>query len=513
MPLHAAPQIGTKYVLTKGSVRVTLNDPTDPDNIGALTNIVGTDSPEVREDGENLVQSDGGAHGPFLYGRRPIVLEGLIYGHVSDAQRNERVARLLQVSDAMSEDVTLSWQPTGGAAVYSKLRRQQPPSISGGWNKTFQISLVAADPRFYSATLNTLTKTSTSASLVTNAGNAETFPVYTIWGPTSVATRIDVNGVGAVAFSKALDLDRGFVIDSLNRSITGYKRRVNWFWNPSFEHPSIGMVTNTTADVLGFYATGSPTLDPFAAMPAVSSGMGSHVLKMTTTGIGVFPKPGSIGSERMSTAVLMSGQGPPVTNTFRVPSFDLRADTYIVVSFSVLRAAASPSTYLPYISANYLDSSSEPVTSADWTTQYRGSTPISDTTWQRVSTVFTIPNTPTGAPPYVEVQIGALNPAGNMASGQVWYFDGVVVEFIQGSTTSGFFYPDGTTYAWEGAADNSRTYSIAADPLFPATSNYELIDVPLTTWTGLDAGLNTISLPGAFTSGGSLKVDWRDAWL
>jgi hypothetical protein len=514
---NVAPQIGTKYTLVGPSgARVTFNDSTDADNVGMLTNISGTDSPEVREDGENLVQADGGAHGPFLYGRRPIMLEGLIYGHVSDAQRNERVARLLQACDAMSSDATLSWQPSGGAAVYLKLRRQQAPKINGGWNKTFQISLVAADPRFYGATLNTITKTTTAASTLVNAGNADTFPMYTVWGPLTAALDIQIGGLSAVRFNKALDLDRGFVIDGLNRSITGYRRRVNQYKNPSFEHATVTLVNATTNDAFGMFVTGNPTLDAHAAQPTPSSGWGTKVLKMTTTGTGAIPAPGTFGGEKVATAVMMSGQSNPGAqggNTFQLPAYDLARKTYVVLSFSVLRASASPSTYVPYATMALLDDSSDPVISSSWVTQYRGATTISDTVWHRETVAFEIPNTPTGQNLFAEMQIGALNPTGNMAAGQIWYFDAVTIEITQGASNPNFFYPDGVTYAWEGTADNSRTYSIAADPLVAATANYELLDFPNTSWKGLAPGNNTLSLLGSFTTGGSLRVDWRDAWL
>ena len=512
--MNVAPQIGTKYVLIGPlGTRVTFNDPADPDNVGVLTNISGTDSPEVREDGETFVQSDGGAHGPFLYGRRPIMLEGIVYGHVSDAQRNERVARLIQASDAMAGDATLSWQPAGGAAVFTKLRRQQPTKISGGWNKSFQLSMVAADPRFYGNTLNSVTRTTTADTTISNAGNADTYPAYTIWGPTTGLMDIKIDGTSVVLSNRALDLDRGFVIDSLNRTITGYRRRVNWFKNPSFEHASTSMVQTTPGDSSGFYGTGSPTVDAFAAQPTVSSGFGSKVLKMTASGAGVFPTPAVTGSEKISTFVLQSGQsGNPNVTGFKVPTYDLIRPTYMVVSFSYLRASAVPSTYVPYLLFGLIDHNNDPVIDPDITMQFTG-TAFSDTAWQRMSVAFELPNLNVALPMICEIQIGAKNPAGSLVAGQIFYFDAIAVEFIQGSTSSAFFYPDGVTYGWEGTADNSRTYSFGADPLFPPMSNYELIDFAGSNWNPLPGGSHTLSMVGSFTTGGSLKVDWRDAWL
>lgn len=504
---NVAPQIGTKYVLVNANgVRVTFNDPTDADNVGVLTNITGLDSAEVREDGENLVQTDGGVHGPFLYGRRPILLEGFIYGHVSDSQRNERVARLASATDAMGPDATLSWQPAGGAAVYSKVRRQQPLKIAGGWNKTFQAAMVAADPRFYGSTLNTITKTTTGASTLVNAGNAESFPLYTLYGSTSTIPNIKRGSTSLVRFSRAIDLDRGYVIDGLNRTVYGLRRRVNHFKNPSFEHGSIGLTSVVTDDHYGVFDTGSPTLDPFAAMPAVSSGFGSKVLKLTTTGTGAIPAPVNSGTEKIATFIPKGEQWASAMNTYKLP--DDYTGMSLVVNFSVLRAVGA-AAYFPYVVANWLEQSGAYISATMQDGQYRGPTAISDTVWQRISAVFPVAAHKT--PLYVEVQIGVQNPT-NQAAGQIYYFDAVSVELVP-NTTTGFFYPDGVTYGWEGTADNSRTYSLVADPFWPTTLDYKLIDFPNTTWGGLLPGSNSISLDGTFGGGGSLKVDWRDAWL
>jgi virginiamycin B lyase len=154
--LPAGPQLGTKYTLTgpDGSI-ATFNDPNDVNFVGSITEITGLDSPEVRENAENIVGMDGGIHGNFYHGRRPITISGTIYNVVSNEDRNFKVTKLLQASNAMREDAILEWTPDGGERQFVKVRRQQPVRVTGGWSKSFQLLLVAADPRIYSTKLST----------------------------------------------------------------------------------------------------------------------------------------------------------------------------------------------------------------------------------------------------------------------------------------------------------------------------------------------------------------------
>jgi DNA-binding beta-propeller fold protein YncE len=143
--------LSTKYVLTgPDGTRAVFNEPSDADYVGAITEITGLDSPEIRESAENLSGLDGGVHGNFYLGRRPITLSGMIYNVVSAEDRNKKITKIQQASAALREDATLEWTPAGGEAVYIKVRRQQPLRATGSWTKTFQLLLVAADPRIYS---------------------------------------------------------------------------------------------------------------------------------------------------------------------------------------------------------------------------------------------------------------------------------------------------------------------------------------------------------------------------
>lgn len=109
-----APETGATYRLanpTNGAVAV-FNDPFDPSYVGMLSDVSGLDSPEVRESAEDLVQADGGTHGYFWFGRRPITLTAQVFGHGTINERNIRVDRANRACTALRADSTLSWKPS-----------------------------------------------------------------------------------------------------------------------------------------------------------------------------------------------------------------------------------------------------------------------------------------------------------------------------------------------------------------------------------------------------------------
>lgn len=244
--LPSGPQYGVKYVLTgPDGGRAAFNDPTDRDYIGALTEITGLDSPEVRESADNLVSMDGGVHGCFYYGRRPITMSGSIYNVASTTERNIKMTKLQRASNAMRGDATLLWTPDGGEEQYVKVRRQQPLRISGGWVKDFQIALVAADPRIYSTQLYTSTVQASGvaasggrsyprsyplnyayvppASLgdiyATNQGNAAAPATLTITGPGTNPTITNATTGERLVFSITLGATDFLAVDMLNRTV------------------------------------------------------------------------------------------------------------------------------------------------------------------------------------------------------------------------------------------------------------------------------------------------------
>jgi hypothetical protein len=146
---------GAKYTLTgpDGTIAV-FNDSADPNFVGVLSpESSGLDSPDVREDAHDRTEDDGGIHGNFYYGRRPVVLQGTIIASTETA-RAERIEKLMRATNAMRADATLKWQPTGATEeVELKLRRQQPLRITKGFVKDFQAAMVSADSSFYGATV------------------------------------------------------------------------------------------------------------------------------------------------------------------------------------------------------------------------------------------------------------------------------------------------------------------------------------------------------------------------
>lgn len=149
-----ALQIGTTYTLERHGVRAVINDPDDPDYIGRLdpeAGITGLDGAEIRESADELVEADGGVHGDFFAGRRPVTLSGWIFPDPL-VEANRRQDRLLYVTDALRDDVTLRWTEEGAVEKLLRLRAQQRTRITGRRPKRFLCALVSADSRIYSAT-------------------------------------------------------------------------------------------------------------------------------------------------------------------------------------------------------------------------------------------------------------------------------------------------------------------------------------------------------------------------
>lgn len=150
-----SPEVGCKYWLTgpDGTI-AAFNDPTDPNYVGMLTDVTGLDSADVRESGDVLTDADGGWHGNFWYGRRPITLSGSVFGYAGPDARTARIDLLRRASNAMRDDAILSWQPNAlnSLKMRTPVRRQQPLRITGPWIKEFQLQLVSAFAPLFSDT-------------------------------------------------------------------------------------------------------------------------------------------------------------------------------------------------------------------------------------------------------------------------------------------------------------------------------------------------------------------------
>jgi len=237
--------------------RVVWNDQADPDYVGITTEIGGLDAPDLTESAENLVQEDGGVHGDFFHNRRPLTFEGLLLNPQDPTERNTRMLKMTGATNAMRADATLRFQPSGMEMLRTDVRRQNGPRFSGAWQKTFQVGLVAEDPRIYSDTVYTQ---QTPASLVgvppqgrafpetgnivygsgdtsgqlfiTNSGNTTTYPIISITGPGNFPAVINATSGYTMYFSGALSASDTIVIDTnplrrtviLNNALSVYSR-------------------------------------------------------------------------------------------------------------------------------------------------------------------------------------------------------------------------------------------------------------------------------------------------
>lgn len=238
------PQFGVTFILVgPDGTRAVFNNTTDADYVGMLTDVTGLDNPEVRESADNIVEGDGGVHGSFYYGRRPITLEGMIVNPTSPTNRNQKMTQLMRACNAMRSDALLTWTPTGGVQQAILVRKQQPLRISGTWQKTFQLSLVAADPRIYAYNPNTANVNAASVGtepgvgfdlafdmffptgtvlgqlFVSNNGNAVTYPVLTVEGPVTNPSITNVTTGETIALTYTLTAGESLVIDTLNHTV------------------------------------------------------------------------------------------------------------------------------------------------------------------------------------------------------------------------------------------------------------------------------------------------------
>lgn len=252
---------GRTYTLTgpDGTIAV-FNDDTSPYYVGILdpNGCSGLDAADVRENADDLPDADGGVHGPFYEGRRPVVLAGQIIAS-SVADRDDKVDRLRRASYALRSDAVLKWTPTGGEEIFSSLRRQQPLRVTGGYLKTFQLSMVAADPRIYSTTLFSQALTVSGNVNITNNGDATSSPRIVIngaaTGPTitnnTVAKIIAILSSVTIAAgaSRSIDVGAGTLLDGTGANRYGDLDFANTNWwgvAPGVNNIAVGAIGSGT---------------------------------------------------------------------------------------------------------------------------------------------------------------------------------------------------------------------------------------------------------------------------
>lgn len=187
---YIAPEASTRYeIISPDGARAVLNDPYDPDFCGYLDGedaISGIEGPEIRDSFADLASQDGAIGGAVYASRRPVVFNGRIIPS-SVADRNTKLGKLQAATQAWRKDGILSWTPAGGEPVFLKFRTQLPFRAKGGFNKTFQVGLVANDPRIYTQRTYTVLAEGAATNDFYNSGPSKRFTFAS--AGTTVATR------------------------------------------------------------------------------------------------------------------------------------------------------------------------------------------------------------------------------------------------------------------------------------------------------------------------------------
>lgn len=233
-----------------GKTRAVFNDPLDVDFVGYLTGIQGLDSPEVRESAYDLPSRDGGHNNEFFYGRRPIVLEGIIDVSGGLAGINARSHRLITATNALGSPCQLVWAETGSGAALKMVRANRSGAlrIVPGRPRTFTVYLNAPDPRIYDFNETSWGITSEQDATLTlplyNQGTCDTPWTCRIFGPinepvltkTETGEQVKLTGDGGLNLTAGQFLDLDFENHTAKLGGTTNKYRhiaipdSVWFW-------------------------------------------------------------------------------------------------------------------------------------------------------------------------------------------------------------------------------------------------------------------------------------------
>lgn len=213
---------GVPFVLEgPDGTRAVFNDDSDEDYVGILgEESSGLDSAEVRENAQDATEADGGVHGNFYYGRRPVILAGTVVAD-SLSDRRSKITKLKRASNALREDSSLTWEPPSGPEVALSLRRQQPIRVTGGVVKSFQVPLVSASAFIESVATHTKEFAENKVAFsVENAGDAEAAPTVVLDGPMTNPSIINKTTGKTLKISESWLKEETVTIDFKNHSIS-----------------------------------------------------------------------------------------------------------------------------------------------------------------------------------------------------------------------------------------------------------------------------------------------------
>lgn len=225
--LPFAQEIAAVYTITNpnGAVAV-LNNPLSANYAGMLSEITGLDGAEIRESASDRVESDGGDHGKFYFGRRPMTMTVKVFGHGTALERAQKIDRLHRAATALRGDAMLTWDPTyaAGTTLQVPVRLQQPIRDTGPWAKEIQVALVSNLPVIQSQVLHATAFTAMNGTVVSaeNIGSYESYPLIEIAGASTNPTITDGSGrqlfTGPTGFTLTLAIGETVQIDTLNHS-------------------------------------------------------------------------------------------------------------------------------------------------------------------------------------------------------------------------------------------------------------------------------------------------------
>lgn len=218
-----AIEVGIPYELIgPDGTRIVFNDSTDADFVGLLdgeSGVTGLDSAEVRESADNIVEGDGGIHGNFFYGRRPVVLSGIIWPDPDMATVVARQEKVERATNALRADATLRWTPSGSVRRRLLVRRQQPLRITQRRPKAVQIPLVSSRAIIESDALHTSILAISGSAIDQGFVFDLAFDLY--MGGGSAAGSITINNAGTADAAPIIRVDGPVTNPILANATTG----------------------------------------------------------------------------------------------------------------------------------------------------------------------------------------------------------------------------------------------------------------------------------------------------
>lgn len=177
-------------------------------NVLAVEEVTGFDSPNMRENIEDLPEQDGAIAGDYFLGSRPITFSGRVIGSTATV-RNAQVVSLQRAVRGLRGDCVIKSTASGLPAMQANARLQNL-RVTGGFVKQFQLGMVCADPRIYSQALNTQSRSGTGTVSCTNAGNFDARPVIRV---TAMNTPTITNTTTGLALTLSYNITAGHYVD------------------------------------------------------------------------------------------------------------------------------------------------------------------------------------------------------------------------------------------------------------------------------------------------------------